>query len=252
MAHVASIGWQSWKSRGQVAGTTGKSKAIEAVKIKLSASLSNFFDIYYRAHVASKGWLGWAKNGEIAGTTGGGIRAEAIQIEIVAKNSAYNRGGVAYIDASKKSIKLQHYMTTSLNQNNYPAFTQPYGYNAGCCATSYAIGLSILNKKSYNPTSFWYGGTTHYDAGRVGNYISYNATSIYNALKNGKPTMLHYYYGNNGEHWIIIIGINSNANLNNIATNDFIIIDPSGGKETTLNNAYKFSNSGIKGIKIFS
>lgn len=101
-AHVSNVGWQSYKSSSQLSGTTGQSKAIEAVQIKLSNSLSEFFDIYYRLHVRNKGWLGWAKNGASAGTTGGSLPAEAIQIKLVVKNERFNTNGQAYYDLSNQ------------------------------------------------------------------------------------------------------------------------------------------------------
>ena len=33
--HIQDIGWQDWKSDGQVAGTEGQSKRIEAIQIEL-------------------------------------------------------------------------------------------------------------------------------------------------------------------------------------------------------------------------
>ena len=95
-AHVAMEGWHGWVSSGQVAGTTGKSRACEAVQIQLTGSMANNYDIYYRVHAADVGWMGWAKNGEMAGTTGGGKQMEALQIQLVRKGASFNRGGSAY------------------------------------------------------------------------------------------------------------------------------------------------------------
>ena len=33
--HVQDIGWQDWKKDGEVAGTTGQAKRIEAIQIKI-------------------------------------------------------------------------------------------------------------------------------------------------------------------------------------------------------------------------
>lgn len=79
-----------------MSGTEGQDRAIEAVEIKLSPTLSDFFDIYYRVHVSQNDWLGWAKNGEPAGTTGGRLQSEAIEIRLIAKGDDFNRGGPAY------------------------------------------------------------------------------------------------------------------------------------------------------------
>lgn len=61
---------------------------MEAVRIQLSGSIAEIFDIYYRVHVENYGWLDWAKNGEIAGTTAYAYRVEAIQIELIPKEKS--------------------------------------------------------------------------------------------------------------------------------------------------------------------
>ena len=66
-AHVQSIGWQGWKSNGALAGTTGQSKRVEAIQIKLTNASGG---IQYNAHVQGIGWQGWKSNGIVAGTTG--------------------------------------------------------------------------------------------------------------------------------------------------------------------------------------
>jgi N-acetylmuramoyl-L-alanine amidase/Clostridial hydrophobic W len=120
-AHVQGIGWQGKKKDGQTAGTTGQSKRLEALTVKLentSAELemeghvqkigwtnlrtdgevigtigeslrleavkikAKGLDIQYRVHVEKDGWTAWKKNGTVAGTTGQSKRIEAIQIKI--------------------------------------------------------------------------------------------------------------------------------------------------------------------------
>ncbi|MCL1847753.1 MAG: polysaccharide deacetylase family protein, partial [Coriobacteriia bacterium] len=82
---VSGIGWQGWKSGGAVAGTTGQSRQIEAVEMRLTGELEANFDIYYRAHIPNIGWLGWASNSGTAGTTGLSCRVEALQVTLVPK-----------------------------------------------------------------------------------------------------------------------------------------------------------------------
>ena len=240
-AHVSSIGWQSWVNSGKTAGTTGKGKAIEAVQIRLTGGMDNLFDVYYRMHVAENGWLGWAKNGEITGTTGGGIRAEAIQIRIVVKGASFDVGGSHYIDASNNGIKLRHYMTQSLKQP----------YSGPCCAYAYGIGLSIVLRKNVDPMQFYRNGLAHYDWGRVGAYRMFNASAIYEALRNGKPTMIHYTYPGN-QHWVLITGVRNGANPGNLNYSDFICIDSAYGDERPLTSAWMFAAGSVQGIKIFS
>jgi uncharacterized protein YjdB len=66
-------GWSEWAKAGEVAGTIGEGKRIEAIEIKGN-------DINYRVHAENIGWMDWARSGEMAGTTGGGLRIEAIQL----------------------------------------------------------------------------------------------------------------------------------------------------------------------------
>ena len=102
--HVQSIGWQgdennsnTWFHDGQMAGTSGRAKRLEAIRIALTGEMAEHYDVYYRVHAQSYGWLGWAKNGEAAGTAGLGKRLEGIQVVLVPKGGAAparNYGGV--------------------------------------------------------------------------------------------------------------------------------------------------------------
>ena len=102
--HVQSYGWQgnendpsTWRKEGQMSGTSGQAKRLEAIRIALTGELANHYDIYYRVHAQSYGWLGWAKNGEPSGTAGYAKRLEGIQIVLVPKGGAApanNYGGV--------------------------------------------------------------------------------------------------------------------------------------------------------------
>ena len=67
---VENKGWQSYVTSGQPSGTTGQSKAIQAVKIELTEPRRIIMIFITRAHVQTYGWLGWRKNGAAAGTTG--------------------------------------------------------------------------------------------------------------------------------------------------------------------------------------
>ncbi len=81
-AHVAEKGWQEWVSDGQIAGTTGEARQMEAVRIEVSG-LPDGAVIKYRSLSANKGWLPWVSGGKISGTTGEARRIEAIQIKLL-------------------------------------------------------------------------------------------------------------------------------------------------------------------------
>lgn len=113
-AHVQNIGWQGVKRDGQIAGTVGESKRLEALRIncqgiKFKGHIQNigwtserlsgevvgtagedlrleavqiFKDgIKYRVHIQNKGWTDWKSSGEVAGTVGESLRIEAIEIK---------------------------------------------------------------------------------------------------------------------------------------------------------------------------
>lgn len=75
--HVQDEGWSDYKNAGDIAGTTGENKRIEAIILKAN----NGLDISYRVHMENLGWSEWVTNGQIAGTTGQSRRIEAIEIK---------------------------------------------------------------------------------------------------------------------------------------------------------------------------
>ena len=89
-AHVSGIGWQGWDTpSASEGGTTGQGRAVEAVRLRLTGSLANDYDVYYRVHASNIGWMAWAKDGEEAGTTGMSCSLEAVQIKLVRKGASH-------------------------------------------------------------------------------------------------------------------------------------------------------------------
>ena len=78
--HVQDYGWQSYVSDRATSGTSGQSKRLEGIKIKLSSSLNG--GIQYRTHVQDYGWQNWSSNDQMSGTSGQSKRLEAIQIKL--------------------------------------------------------------------------------------------------------------------------------------------------------------------------
>jgi len=79
--HIQSYGWnKSAAKNGAVAGTTGKAKRLEAIKISVEGNED--LGIQYATHCQGYGWLNWSSNGEISGTTGEAKRLEAIKIQL--------------------------------------------------------------------------------------------------------------------------------------------------------------------------
>ena len=77
-AHVQNIGWQAAVTDGAVAGTSGQSLRVEALKVSLK-NADYAGGVQIRAHVQDIGWQGWSTTG---GTSGQSKRVEAMQIRL--------------------------------------------------------------------------------------------------------------------------------------------------------------------------
>ena len=77
--HVQDIGWQGWKTNGEIAGTSGQSLRLEGMNIEIDGMPDS---IEYRTHVQDIGWQGWVRDGEMTGTSGRALRLEAIEIRL--------------------------------------------------------------------------------------------------------------------------------------------------------------------------
>lgn len=73
-------GWSAEVSNKQQAGTTGKSKPITGIKIRLDEAGAKNFDILYRMHKFDGKWTPWAKNN--AELLSGGVKLNSIQIKL--------------------------------------------------------------------------------------------------------------------------------------------------------------------------
>jgi len=82
-ANVEGIGWMNEVALGEVAGTTGQSKRLEALIINFNGGIK------YSAHVENIGWQNWVYAGEVAGTVGKNLRMEAIRIQLVGRTEQY-------------------------------------------------------------------------------------------------------------------------------------------------------------------
>ena len=80
--HVEKIGWQDYVSNGEMSGTEGEAKRLEAIKIKLS-NQKYTGNVEYKTHIQTYGWeQEFKKNDEMSGTSGEAKRLEAIEIKL--------------------------------------------------------------------------------------------------------------------------------------------------------------------------
>lgn len=98
-AHVADYGWLDSVRDGQIAGTTGKGKQLEAIKITPPEGL----ELSVKFHIQDKGWQTWSgikkgtssgegssTNDPIIGTVGKSLRAEALEVNVISNTTGKN------------------------------------------------------------------------------------------------------------------------------------------------------------------
>ncbi len=85
--HVQDYGWSNYISEG-VTGTVGKSKRLEAIKMKLDLG-SYEGSIEYSTHIQDIGWTSYVSDDQLSGTEGKSKRLEAIKIKLVGDIANY-------------------------------------------------------------------------------------------------------------------------------------------------------------------
>ena len=82
--HVQDIGWQDYRSAGEMAGTSGQSKRLEGIEMQLTGELAQYYTVEYAVHIQDYGDnQGFVSDGALAGTTGESKRLEEVQVRIV-------------------------------------------------------------------------------------------------------------------------------------------------------------------------
>ena len=79
--HVQTYGWQKYVRDGQMSGTSGESKRLEGIRIRLTGQKYSG-GVRYRTHVQTYGWQDYVQDGAMSGTEGQSKRLEAIQISL--------------------------------------------------------------------------------------------------------------------------------------------------------------------------
>lgn len=83
--HIQKIGWQDFKSDGDISGTSGKSLRLEGIKIGINNSKN--LGVSYRTHVQGYGWQPYVSDGAMSGTSKEAKRLEAIQMKLTGRDA---------------------------------------------------------------------------------------------------------------------------------------------------------------------
>lgn len=114
--HVQNSGWQVACGDGEISGTVGSSKRLEAIRIYFNDKISG--EVRYKTHVQSYGWQDWKSNGIVSGTTGESKRLEAIKIQLTGEAS--NKYDIYY------RVHVQNFGWLDWASNGEPAGSEGY------------------------------------------------------------------------------------------------------------------------------
>lgn len=91
------------EKNGELAGTSGQSKRIEAIRVKLTGEIAKYYEVYYSVHLAKIGWCNYESAGRVTGTIDLSKKIEALKICLVKKDAetAPNTSGVKYVEGYK-------------------------------------------------------------------------------------------------------------------------------------------------------
>ena len=83
--HIQTYGWQEYVKDGAMSGTSGESKRLEGIRIKLDGIEG--MSVEYRTHVQTYGWQDYVKDDAMSGTSGESKRLEAINIRLTGEHA---------------------------------------------------------------------------------------------------------------------------------------------------------------------
>ena len=104
--NLSGTGWLDWTEDNQTAGDESTELPLEAMCIKLTGELAEYYDVLYSVLQEGK-WTDWVQNGEEAGVSGAGKRLDGIRISVVKKQA----GAVSYagnIDPGRPMVALTY------------------------------------------------------------------------------------------------------------------------------------------------
>ncbi|WP_182049960.1 CotH kinase family protein [Changpingibacter yushuensis] len=136
--HAQSKGWMPTVTGGLMQGTTGQSKRVEAMKVRLLPGADGKTvagSVLSEAHVASIGWQGYKSQGAVIGTTGQSKAIEAIRLKL--------SGGVSSTYDIQYRVYQQTYGWSSWVKN---------GATAGVTGQSKrveAVEMQLVSKKGF-------------------------------------------------------------------------------------------------------
>lgn len=103
--NIIGKGWLDWEENDVEIGAAPEQLPIEAVAMKFTDRLAEYYDIYYSVW-ENGAWTEWAMNGAAAGAEGSGIRVEGLRAAAVIKGAAPPEIKPEGIDPAKPMVAL--------------------------------------------------------------------------------------------------------------------------------------------------
>ena len=113
-SHLQKIGWQDWKKDGEMSGTEGESRRLEAIQIDYNKP------IYAKAHIQTYGWIDYGEitKDTIIGTTGEAkrleclcLKCEGIKYRVHIEGSGWscwtNADGISTLGSVGQSLRIE-------------------------------------------------------------------------------------------------------------------------------------------------
>ncbi len=104
--NLSGSGWLDWCEDGAEAGKADGDMALEAVRVRLSGELAEYYDVFYSV-LQNNTWTEWVKNGEEAGVSGAGLHMDGVRMSVVLRQE----GTATYagnIDPEKPMVALTY------------------------------------------------------------------------------------------------------------------------------------------------
>lgn len=160
-------GWCSYANAGDTEFTSGK---MEAIKVRLTGDVANYYDVYYQVHLTGGKWTGWAMNGKAAGSIDLAQRINAIRITLV------NKGGKAPGSTKNPTVSAPEITYTSALKGKTFSDYKALGKISGAKKSNTPITAIKMKLKKSQLT-----GTIEYrlrtEKGKFGDWISSGNTA---------------------------------------------------------------------------
>lgn len=157
--HVQNVGWMDTVQNGEVAGKPLSGYQVEAVRVDLEGTVSEYYDVFYRVKAAGfEDYFAWKKNGESAGSEGFGLALQDIELKLVKKQDSVEDKNIGFIAKGDEPIVFYRSRVELNPMSGYQMENQFSG------SIGQSKGLSDLDISGFNMDSSSIRFSVYYDS----------------------------------------------------------------------------------------